>query len=90
MSCTATLRRRSAMALVMPTARLDRSASAGWVVANLTPEGGTREDEYGDPAIGSHVWDHLLAVSERMGDKAQLLVVDNRPRQQADLAVVVR
>lgn len=57
---------------------------------NLTPEGGRREDEYGDPAIGSHVWDHLLAVSERLGDKAQLLVVDNRPRPQAESAIVVR
>jgi hypothetical protein len=57
---------------------------------NLTPEGGTRDDEYGDPAIGSHVWDHLLDVSERLGEKAQLLVVDNRPRAQADRAVVVR
>jgi hypothetical protein len=57
---------------------------------NLTPEGGARVDEYGDPAIGSHVWDHLLAVSERMGEQAQLLVVDNRPRSQADGAVVVR
>ena len=57
---------------------------------NLTPEGGTREDEYGDPAIGSHVWDHLLAVSERLGENAQLLIVDNRPRPQAGLRVVVR
>jgi hypothetical protein len=57
---------------------------------NLTPEGGARDDEYGDPAIGSHVWDHLLAVTKRMGEQAQLLVVDNRPRPQADEAVVVR
>ena len=57
---------------------------------NLTPEGSAREDEFGDPAIGSHVWDHLLAFAERMGDRAQLIIVDNRPRPQADSAVVVR
>lgn len=57
---------------------------------NLTPEGGAREDEFGDPEIGSHVWDHLLAFSARMGDRAQLLVVDNRPRPQAESAIVVR
>lgn len=57
---------------------------------NLTPEGGAREDEYGDPAIGSHVWDHLINFSERMGERAQLLIVDNRPRLQADASVVVR
>lgn len=57
---------------------------------NLTPEGGSREDEFGDPAIGSHVWDHLLAFSARMGERAQIVVVDNRPRPQAEPAIVVR
>lgn len=56
---------------------------------NLTPEGDPA-DEFSDPEIGSHVWDHLLAFSERMGDRAQLIIVDNRPRPQADDAVVVR
>jgi hypothetical protein len=57
---------------------------------NLTPEGGHQDNEFGDPAIGSHVWDHLLAFAQRMGGRAQLIVVDNRPRPQAESAVVVR
>jgi hypothetical protein len=57
---------------------------------NLTPEGAPREDEFGDPAIGAHVWHHLVEVSARLGDRAQLIVVDNRPRPEADFAIVVR
>lgn len=49
---------------------------------NLTPEGSVREDEFGDPAIGSHVWDHLLALAEQLRDRGQLVVVDNRPRRR--------
>jgi hypothetical protein len=41
---------------------------------NLTPEGAPREDEFGDPAIGAHVWHHLVEVSARLGDRAQLIV----------------
>lgn len=57
---------------------------------NLTPEGDARDDEFGDPAIGSHVWDHLLSVTDRLKESAQLIVVDNRPRPQAEPSVVVR
>lgn len=57
---------------------------------NLTPEGGTREDEFSDPAIGAHVWHHLIGLSERLNNRAQLLIVDNRPRPEAEPAVVVQ
>lgn len=55
---------------------------------NLTPEGMSASDEFGDPAIGAHVWDYLLSVSDRFGVEAQLIVVDNKPRAQAEEAVV--
>jgi len=57
---------------------------------NLTPEGGAREDEHGDPAIGSNVWDHLINFSERMGEErsCSLSITDHgykqMPRSSSD------
>ena len=56
---------------------------------NLTPEGGVGLDEFGDPSIGSNVWEHMASVAERYRENAQLIVVDNKPRPQAGDSVVV-
>ena len=66
------------------TARRERGLRRGSQPAHA------RDDEYGDPAIGSHVWNHLLAISERLGENTQLPIIDNRPRPQAASAVSSR
>lgn len=56
---------------------------------NLTPEGGLGDDEFADPAIGDHVWNHILSLASRFNEGAQLIVVDNKPRAQAAGRVVI-
>lgn len=56
---------------------------------NLRPGEGEGPDEFRDEAIARLVWDRLLKVTEHASRGGQLLVVDNRPPEQARYAVVV-